>query len=62
MDRRGCLTVEASVNPDLACVLYISVLLLVLNTLKLQSAKLYVPKDLLHPFSFFLFLDESALL
>lgn len=53
MDRRGCLTVEASVNPDLACVLYISVLLLVLNTLKLQSAKLYVPKDLLHPLSFF---------
>lgn len=51
MDRRGCLTVEASVNPDLARVLYISVLLLV--TLKLQSAKLYVPKDLLHPFSFF---------
>lgn len=59
MDRRGCLTVEASVNPDLARVLYISVLLLV--TLKLQSAKLYVPKDLLHPFSFFLFLDEPAL-
>lgn len=42
--------------------LTISVLLLVLNTLKLQSAKLYVPKDLLHPFSFFLFLDEPALL